>query len=80
MKVETHNTRNERRGSTLVLAMLLILGMVAMSYGLVQVATGSSKRQGGARDDEQAFYLAEAGLSEGFEARRSGLIGNVGFG
>jgi hypothetical protein len=78
MRVGTKKVWNERSGSTLVVAMLLIVGMVAMSYGLVQVATGSSDRQGGARDDEQAFYLAEAGLSEGFEARGSGLIGNVG--
>lgn len=69
--------RNEVRG-TIILPALVVVGMVAtLSMIFVQVSLSKNKEQRVSVDSKRAFYMAEAGLSEGFNGLCLGKSGNV---
>ena len=65
------------RGSALVPVLVLLSGILVMGHVFFRstLADQKSIRQG--TEDKRAFFLAEAGLHEGFEAVRSGHPGGV---
>ncbi|MEX1023870.1 MAG: hypothetical protein WD226_02230 [Planctomycetota bacterium] len=69
----------QRQGSALVLALIvvLIVGMMATSF--MHLNASATSRQALSVDNKLSFYLAEAGLAEGFAslvAGRSGVVGS----
>lgn len=70
--------RDARAGSALVGALVVLLGLLALSAGMLQVVQRSSRERSASFDDEKARYLAEAAVAEGIAALRAGSSGNIG--
>jgi hypothetical protein len=66
-----------RDGSALVLALIVVAGVAALAIGLLRLTAATSARQASAVDNRQAFYLAEAGLSESYVSLGSGGTGAI---
>lgn len=71
-------TGRARRGGALVAALLMVMAMAVLCTSLVQLSAARSRSRMDLSDEKRAFYLAEAGLSEGLYALRVGKNGNVG--
>ena len=69
---------NQRSGSSLVMALVVVLALVAVSASFLQVSSSITRRQMQAIDQKKAFYLAEAGLAESYVAIRVGKTGVIG--
>ncbi len=69
---------NQRSGSSLVMALVVVLALVAVSASFFQVSSSITRRQMQAIDQKKAFYLAEAGLAESYVAIRIGKTGVIG--
>ncbi len=67
-----------RAGSALTAAVVLLGGAVLMMSTLLQVTGSMARRQQDEVERARAFYVAEAGLSEAYEALRVGLRGQIG--
>ena len=67
-----------RRGSAIVLALIVVVIVASLGAAYLQVATAISSRQTSEVENVKAFYLAEAGLAEAFQAVRIGRTGQVG--
>lgn len=67
-----------QRGAALVLSLVLVMVCAALGAAFLQVASSTAQRQSHEVRQTQAFYLAEAGLAEGFMAVRMGRTGAVG--
>ena len=67
-----------RRGSALIIALIIIVVVAGLGGGYLQVTTAVTRRQSSEVENLQAFYLAEAGLAEAFQAVRMGRTGQVG--
>lgn len=67
-----------RRGSAIVVSLLMAVGMVVLTVSVFRMASGSSRRLSGGVDDRRAAFLAEAGLEQSFEAIRRGGTGAIG--
>ena len=70
--------RSSRTGSALILALIVVTSVAILSVGMLRMMGAMTSRQEAATDDRQAFYLAEAGLSEAFASLTTGGNGNVG--
>lgn len=70
--------RSSREGSALVLALAVVVVLSGLGAAFLVVTRSASQRQGAETQDLQAFYLAEAGLAESFQALRIGRSGQVG--
>ncbi len=70
--------RESRRGTALVLVVIILGSLMFLSAALMMVTGTESKRIEASLDDVQAFYLAEAGLSEAFTALSAGATGDIG--
>ena len=66
------------RGSALTLALIVVTMVAALGAAFLRVSTAVTQRQSGEVETLQAFYLAEAGLAESFQALRIGRSGQVG--
>jgi hypothetical protein len=75
MKLHAHN--ESRRGSALVLAIMLLLTMMVMSYAFFHVVISSNERLDAGMDDDRAFYLAEAAMFESVQSLRGGGTGEI---
>lgn len=62
----------------LYLALLTLIPLAALTYGLVRIATSFSSEQRHRIEDEHALFLAEAGIEEGLAALELGGTGSVG--
>lgn len=71
-------TSRGERGSVIVMALLMGLGMVVLTVSVFRMASGSSRRLDGGQDSRQAALLAEAGLNDAYEAIRQGGTGAIG--
>ena len=60
------------------MALVLITVITALGFSFLQIVLSGAKRQVADVDRIQAFYLAEAGLAEAFQAVRMGRTGQVG--
>lgn len=67
----------QRRGAALFLSLILITVVMIMSAGVVQLSSHSSRMQRRSLDQLKAFYLAEAGLAEAFDAVSMGRSGAI---
>ncbi|MEX1023873.1 MAG: hypothetical protein WD226_02245 [Planctomycetota bacterium] len=67
-----------RRGSTLVLSLIVVLVVGMMAGSFMQLNSAATRRQALAVDNKLAFYISEAGLTEGYLALLSGKSGDIG--
>lgn len=67
-----------RRGSALMMSLVAVIGVSALAAGLLQVSSATMRRNQVTLDNRRAFYLAEAGLAEGYAGLAEGRTGNVG--
>ena len=65
-------------GFALVLSLILTTVVAGLCIGFVRLAEFTARGQTGAVDQMRAFYLAEAGLAEAFNAVRMGRTGALG--
>lgn len=75
--MRTRGTTDGRRGSALVLALILVAVIASMGMVFLGSSTALSRRQADDLDQLRSFYLAEAGLAEAFQAVRIGRGGQV---
>ena len=66
-----------RRGSALVLALLVVVMVGALGSAFLTISSATARRQTSEVENLQAFYLAEAGLAEAFQAIRIGRSGQI---
>src|SRR5262245_59200820 len=67
-----------RRGSVLVIALMVTMGVAMLGACLLQFSASSARGQIQGVDKKRAFYLAEAGLSESIYGLMIGRSGNIG--
>jgi hypothetical protein len=67
-----------RRGGALALALIVAVTVAAASAGILLVSTHFARRQANTVHDMRAFYVAEAGLSEAYNALTIGQTGQIG--
>ncbi len=66
------------RGSILIMIAVLTSSMALLSLGLLTMVSASNSEQRGSREDLNAVYVAEAGLSEAVRELEDAGDGNVG--
>jgi hypothetical protein len=71
-------TGTSRRGSTLLLCIVLIVPMLILGMALMRQGVGQQSELEGGTDQERAELLAEAGLAEAVTSLRAGGNGNIG--
>lgn len=72
------NPRVDRqRGGALAAALMAVTVIAFLGAGLIQVAGAQLQRHSRAIETKQAFYVAEAGLSEAWFAIAQGKSGNI---
>src|SRR5262245_21600908 len=64
-------------GSALVTVLLLLFSVMVMAYAFFRSTLAERQSAHASIDDRRAFFLAEAGLHEAFEAVRTGRSGNI---
>jgi len=67
----------DRRGTAILPALIVVVLVATLSMVYVQVSLAKNKEQRGSVDAKRAFYMAEAGLAEGFNGLCLGKSGNV---
>jgi hypothetical protein len=73
------NRRMDRTaGSALVPVLVVLMSLFVMASAFFLTVYSNQKTAKGELDDQRAFFLAEAGLHEAFEAVRDGRSGAVG--
>jgi hypothetical protein len=65
------------RGSALVAVIVLLTGMLVMSYAFFRTTVSAQKSAHADLEDKRAFFLAESGLHEAYQAIRTGHPGGV---
>jgi len=68
---------NGRNGSALVMAVLLLLTMMVMTFAFFHVVMSANRQLDAGLDDDRAFYLAEAALLESIQSLRGGGTGAI---
>ena len=69
---------SHQRGSALVLALLVVMLVAMLGGSLLRLTSAVTRRQSAEVERTKAFYLAEAGLAESFQAVRVGRTGQIG--
>ena len=78
-QVPTHLTLSDgRRGSALVLSLVAVTVVTTIGIAYLGLSATTSRRLSADLEAQQAFYLAEAGLAEAFQAVRIGRTGEIG--
>ena len=70
--------KSSRRGSAIVLGLMMTVGMLVLTYSVFRMAGSVSNRLEGGLDDRRALLLAESGLHDAYEAIRLGGTGGMG--
>ncbi|TDJ67422.1 MAG: hypothetical protein E2O39_14820 [Planctomycetota bacterium] len=80
LRVRPHRPRSVHleAGSALLMAVFVVGSLMMLSVALLATSTSSSREQSANTARQRAFYLAEAGVSEGLTALRAGATGNIG--
>lgn len=68
---------NGERGSAILPALVVVVIVATLSMIFLQLSLAKNKEQRSSVDAKRAFYMAEAGLSEGFDGLCIGKSGNV---
>jgi hypothetical protein len=66
-----------RRGAVLIPAIICVMSVAMLSTAYMQISMDKSREARAAVEQKQAFYVAEAGLAEGFYALAQGKSGAV---
>ncbi len=69
--------RASRRGTAILPALIVVVLVATLSMIYVQVSLAKNKEQRASVDSKRAFYMAEAGLAEGFNGLCLGKSGDV---
>src|SRR5262245_23707058 len=75
--LRTRRRTGGRRGSALVMAVIVMGTLLVLSSAFLRLGVTSSKQHNTALDQSRAFYVAEAGIAEAGMALRMGKSGNV---
>ena len=67
-----------RRGGALVLVLIVVMVVGSLAGAFLQLNATTTKRQLRAVNDKKAFYLAEAGLTQGYLSLLAGETGAIG--
>lgn len=67
-----------RRGSVMIAGLLVVFAVATVSAIYLQLSLSKARTQRTGIDTKRSFYMAEAGLAEGFFAVATGESGNVG--
>ncbi|MCP3919251.1 MAG: hypothetical protein GY711_27240 [bacterium] len=67
-----------RRGSALVTALIVVSAVAALAAAVLQVSGALTRSLHQEVENTRAFYLAEAGLNEAYQALRVGRRGQIG--
>lgn len=67
-----------RRGNALALALIVVMLVASMGVVFLRISVAVTSRQTAEVETMKAFYLAEAGLAEAFQAVRVGRTGQLG--
>jgi hypothetical protein len=78
--VKTINRKRATRrdGVVLYMALLVLIPVAALAYGLLQMGASFNSERLRSIEDEQALFLADAGLAESILALRNGGTGRIG--
>ncbi|MEL6906303.1 MAG: pilus assembly PilX N-terminal domain-containing protein, partial [Planctomycetota bacterium] len=68
---------DSRRGAALVLSLIMVMVCASLGAAFTQLASSAARQQTHEVAQLQAFYVAEAGLAEGFFAVRMGRTGQI---
>jgi hypothetical protein len=68
---------SSRRGSVIVLSLIVLTALLMLGAALYRIASAAESEVQGREDDQRAFYLAEAGLSEAMVSLREGSSGAI---
>jgi type II secretory pathway pseudopilin PulG len=74
---EFRNRGRRQRGAALVMIVFAVVGLAALSAGLMYVGLGRAKEQRGEQEKMHAEYVCQAGLSQAMYQLQRGLSGNV---
>lgn len=77
---ERHPTRRpqaRRRGTALVFALVVVGVVSSLGAGYLLLSRSIVRRNTASLETTQAFYIAEAGLAEAFQAVRMGRTGQT---
>lgn len=78
MKLLINTASDSRRGSAMIAGIFVVLVISTLSMSYLQLSMNRSRENATAVDSKRAFYMAEAGLAEGYAALVSGKSGVVG--
>ncbi len=67
-----------KRGSAIIVALITVATVGALGAAFWRVSSAFRLRQSAENENLRAFYLAEAGLAESFNAVRMGRTGEIG--
>lgn len=70
--------RSRRRGTSLVVTTVLVFSLAGISLSLAAMSRSSSDENRTARDETNAYYVAQAGLAQAVQDMRAGGTGAVG--
>lgn len=70
-------TRAAERGSTLVMAVVILSVLAVLSTAYLHMGMATSREVSSRIDNERSFFLAESAIGEGLSALRGGGTGNV---
>lgn len=76
--MKLRSSADRRRGAILYMALFTLIPLAALTFGLVRIATSFSSENRHRIEDEQALFLAEAGIEEALIALGCGGTGEVG--
>ena len=75
--VEFRKRGRRQRGAALVMIVFAVVGLAALSAGLMYVGLGRAKEQRGEQEKIHADYVCQAGLSQAMYQLQRGLPGDV---
>lgn len=77
MNVQLRNSADSRRGSAIIAGVFVVLVVSVLSMSYLQLSLNKNREHASAVDAKRAFYMAEAGLAEGYAALVAGKSGVV---
>src|SRR5690349_10271400 len=78
MRIIGKRSSASRRGSVLVMTVVLLGTLVVLTAAFLRLGVNLSREHNTNVDDSRAFYVAEAGIAEAGNAILAGKSGNVG--
>ena len=76
--LERHRSARARRGTSMVVTTVLVFSLAGISVSLTAMSRSAAGENRTARDETNAYYVAQAGLAEAVQDMRTGGTGAVG--